>query len=153
MGRPRTCLQLSPTDQTALTRRLVVERDARVRERLQFAERAATGRYTLEELAVFIGRSRSTLQNWLDKFTAGGLTGLLEREAPPGRTSPLADHKVQTQLDAALKSGRLRTAAQVAAWLHDKHGCRRARKSMYYWLRRRDGQGVSRRRRQSKPGR
>lgn len=152
MGRRRTCLQFSPADHNALHRRLAVERDPRLRERLKFAEHAARGDYTLEELAVIIGRSRSTLQNWLDKFAVGGLGGLLERESPPGRCSPVAERRIQTQLEAGLKSGRLRTAAEVAAWLHDTHGCRRSRKSIYYWLRRRNTRPSARRSRQSKTG-
>src|ERR1039458_63865 len=47
-------------------------RDRRTQERLRFALQAATGRHTLEGLAARLGRSRSTIQNWLDKFHAGG---------------------------------------------------------------------------------
>ena len=138
MGRRRTRLEFTPEQRAELRRRSSSERDSRVQERLKFAEHAASGDYTLEELAVKIGRSRSTLQNWLDKFNAGGLAGLLERATPPGRTSPLAESRIQSQLDAGLRSGRLRTAAQVATWLHEQHGHQRARKSIYYWLRRRN---------------
>lgn len=150
MGRRRTRLEFTPEQRAELRRRSSSERDPRLQERLKFAEHAATGDYTLEELAVKIGRSRSTLQNWLEKFSAGGLAGLLERDAPPGRTSPLAEGRIQSQLDAGLRSGRLRTAAQVATWLHEQHGHQRARKSIYYWLRRRNKVATAKRPRSCK---
>ena len=70
----------------------------------------------------------------MDDFTAGGLAQLLEREAPPGKVSPIAKAKVQTQLQAGLKVGKWRTAGQVAAWLKEAHGIERATKSLYYGL-------------------
>jgi transposase len=138
MGRKRTQLQLAAAQQTELTQLLKIQGDRRTRERLEFLQRATSGRHTLEELAQLIGRSRSTLQNWLGKFTTGGLAGLLERDTPPGRISPLAQRTIQGQMETGLRSGRLKTAAQVAAWLREKHGVKRDRKSIYYWLRRRE---------------
>ena len=80
------------------------------------------------------GRARSTIQVWLDDFTEGGFAQLLERKAPPGKSSPVAAPQVQAQLQAGLQAGRWRTAGQVAAWLKETHGIERAAKSLYYWL-------------------
>ena len=103
-------------------------------ERARFALLGATGEYTLEELAGKLGRQRSTLQQWLGKFRAGGLAGLLERDTAPGLASPMATPKVQRQLQAGLQNGRWTSAAHVAAWLKRAHGIQRARKSIYYWF-------------------
>ena len=135
MGRRRTQLALTSAQQAELTDLLKRNDDLRVRERLRFLKHAVSGLHTLEELAGLTGRSRSTIQNWLGKFLAGGLPGLLERDAPPGRESPLAHPRIQKQLAAARKSGRVKTAADVVAWLEKQHGLKRARKSVYYWLR------------------
>jgi transposase len=108
--------------------------DPRVVERVGFALLGATGQLTMEELAEKVGRRRSTLQTWLAKFQAGGLTGLLERDASPGITSPLGAARVQQQLQAGLKAGRWTSAAHVAAWLKEAHGITRSRKSIYYWF-------------------
>ena len=108
--------------------------DARDKERLQVVLWATSGQHSLEALATLAGRARSTIQIWLDDFTEGGLTKLLEREAPPGKPSPVAQPKVQEQLQAGLKAGRWRTAGQMAAWLKETHGIKRASKSLYYWL-------------------
>src|ERR1035437_2649707 len=48
--------------------------------------------------------------------------------------APLAEAKVQAQLQAGLQAGRWRTAGQVAAWLKETHGIERVAKSLYYWL-------------------
>lgn len=134
MGRRRTRLQLSEAEQAQARRHWRSRSDPRERERARFALEAASGKYTLDELAERLGRSRSTLQNWLVKFAAGGLTGLLERDTAPGLASPIADEKVQRLLIGGLKDGRWRSAAHVAAWLEEEHGIRRSRKSIYYWF-------------------
>lgn len=135
MGRKRTQLNLSVAESAELTELLKQNDDLRMHERLRFVKHAASGRHTMEELAGLTGRSRSTIQNWLGKFLTGGLRGLLERDAPPGRESPLAHPRIQKQLAAARKSGRIKTAADAVAWLEKQHGVKRARKSVYYWLR------------------
>ena len=104
--------------------------DARDKERLQVVLGATSGQHSLQALVELTGRARSTIQIWLDDFTEGGLTKLFEREAPPGKPSPVAAPKIQEQLQA----GHWRTAGQVAAWLKETHGIERAAKSLYYWL-------------------
>ncbi len=134
MGRKRTHLKLSTAERAEIRRLFHNAKDKRGRERLQVARWAATGRYTLEDLARLSGRVRATIQNWLEKFHSGGVGGLLARDTPPGAVSPIAAAGIQDQLRAGWKSGRWRSASQVAAWLKETHGVTRARKSVYYWL-------------------
>ena len=134
MGRKRTHLELNATERAAAQRLLHTSPDRRAAERLRFALLAATGQHTLEDLARMLGRSRSTIQNWLGKFAAGGVEELLERDTSPGLASPVAMPKVQRQLQAGLKAGRWTSAAAVAAWLEESHGITRSRKSIYYWF-------------------
>lgn len=135
MGRNRTRLDLTSAQLGKIQRLLESARDTRLRERLQFVLHAATGRNTLEDLARHAGRSRSTIQNWLEKLEAGGVAGLLDRDAAPGMVSPLAGMTIQVQLEAGVKSGRWKSAAEIAAWLKQEHGIERSRKSIYYWIR------------------
>ena len=134
MGRHRTRLDLTPAQLSKLQRQLQVTHDPRQTERLQFVLGAATGGSTLEDLARQAGRSRSTIQNWLGKLEIGGVTGLLERDAPPGMASPLASKTIQSQFEAGLKSDRWKSAGEIAAWLKQEHGIERSRKSIYYWI-------------------
>ena len=134
MARKRTKLTMSAPELAQLKQSIRAATDRRAKERLQVILWATSGQQTLEDLARLAGRARSTIQIWLDDFTAGGLSQLLERQAPPGKSSPVAAPKVQEQLRAGLKTGRWRTAGQVAAWLQEQHGIQRAAKSLYYWL-------------------
>jgi transposase len=134
MARKRTKLAMSETAAVQLKNQIRSATDPRDKERLQVVLWATRGQHSLDELARLAGRARSTIQIWLDHFTAGGLAKLLERETPPGKTSPVAAAPVQAQLQAGLKAGHWRTAGQVAAWLQEAHGIKRATKSLYYWL-------------------
>lgn len=134
MGRHRTRLNLAPAQLRGIRQLHQTTRDDRVKERLRFALLAATGRETLEGLAERLGRSRSTIQNWLGKLEHGGLAALLDRDTPPGMVSPVASRAIQAQLKAGVKSGQWRSAAEIAAWLKREHGVERSRKSIYYWI-------------------
>ena len=147
MGRKRTHLELSAAERAMLHRLLRTATDSRTRERAQWALWASTGEHTLEDLARKIGRARATIQNWLDKFSAGGVGGLLERDTPPGSSSPVGSPEVQAELRAGWRGGRWSSAAAVAVWLAEAHGIKRSRKSLYYWLERLGRRGSGPRRR------
>lgn len=134
MGRPKLKLVLNAAQRTELQAALKANTDPRERDRLQTIQLAATGRHTHEEIARLLGRARSTVQLWLDYYDAGGLARLLERKSAPGKASELQSPEVQAQLQAGLKAGSWRTAAQIAAWLAQTHGIKRAAGSLYYWL-------------------
>ncbi len=134
MGRKRTKLTMAEAEAAQIKVQIRAATNPRDKERLQVVIWATSGQHTLAELALLAGRARSTIQVWLDDFTDGGVARLLEREAPPGKPSLVAEAKVQTQLKAGLKAGQWRTAGQVAAWLKETHGIQRATKSLYYWL-------------------
>lgn len=134
MARKKTKLAVSAEQRAQLQQQLRTVTDPRAKERLQVALWATSGQQTLADLARLAGRARSTIQIWLDNFAVGGVVRLLERRAPPGAVSPVAQAEVQAQLRAGLQEGRWRTAGQVAAWLKETHGIPRAAKSLYYWL-------------------
>jgi transposase len=134
MGRPKLKLAISAAQRGELRDAFKANTDARQRDRLQAIQLASTGRHTHEEIAHLLGRARSTIQLWLDQYEAGGLARLLERKPAPGKSSELQRPEVQAQLQAGLKTGRWRTAAQIAAWLAQTHGIKRVAGSLYYWL-------------------
>ena len=114
--------------------------------------------HTHKEIAALIGRARSTIQEWINAYEAGGLAGLLARKKAPGKPSPIADPALQAQIRAGLRGGRWRTASHLATWLRQTHGIQRVARSMYYWLAKnrpvpRDGSSVARRRRSGRTGR
>ncbi len=134
MGRKRTRLILSTAQRVELRQRWRAAKDAREKERIRLVLWAARGEYTLEDLARRAGRVRATVQTWLKKFHEGGLSALLDRDTPPGLISPVAAPDIQAELRVGLETGRWRSAGEVAAWLKEAHGIKRATKSLYYWL-------------------
>ena len=134
MARPNLKLTVSPAQKAVLETRFKAADDVRQRQRLQAILLATTGQHGYRDIAQIVGCATSTFALWLNKYLAGGLEELLRRETPAGLTSPIGDQKVQQELQAGLKAGRWRTAGQVAAWLQEAHGIKRAAKSMYRWL-------------------
>lgn len=134
MGRPKLKLVVTSAQREALRAACKETTDPRLRDRLQAIQLAQTGQHTHEEIAELLGRARSTIQLWLDYYEAGDLPRLLERHAAPGQPSELQRPEVQAELQAGLQQGRWRTAGQIAAWLKQTHGIKRAAGSLYYWL-------------------
>src|SRR5450631_2105408 len=134
MGRPKLKLVISAAQLDELRDALKEYTEPRLRDRLQAIQLATTGRHTHDEIAQLLGRARSTIQVWLDRYEAGLLPRLLARKAAPGKTSELQRPAIQEQLQAGLQTGRWRTAAQIATWLAETHGIKRAAGSLYYWL-------------------
>lgn len=46
-----------------------------------------------------------TIQNWIARLEGRGLRGLLSRDNPPRKCSPLGDRKVQMETAARIKFG------------------------------------------------
>ena len=134
--RPRARFKLTVQSavKAELEKRFKTTDDVRQRQRLQAVLLATTGRHGYRDIARIVGCATSTFALWLNRFLAGGIEGLLRRESPPGLSSPLAEPPMQQQLKEGLKVGRWRTAEQVAAWLWEAHGIKRAAKSLYRWL-------------------
>lgn len=110
MGRKCTKIQIGCDQRAQLRENVLASTNLRDKERLQVILWATTGKYTLEELGQLSCRARSTIQIWLDKFEAGGVAGLLERDAPPGATSPLGTAVLRTELRKGLRHEPSRTA-------------------------------------------
>ncbi len=134
MGRRPKPLKLSPEIRQALRDQLRSITDPRDQERLIAILRAVSGSHSLDELARLAQRSRSTLQNWITKWSRGGVSELLRRETPPGKQSPLSDARLHKEIMDGWRSGRWKSAQEVADWLQNEHGIQRSRKSIYYWL-------------------
>ena len=134
MARPNLKLSVPPDRKAGLEARFKAADDVRQRQRLQAVLLATTGQHGYRDIARIVGCSPSTFALWLKKYLAGGVEELLRRESPPGLSSPLGTPQVQAELQAGLQAGRWRTAGQVAAWLWEAHGIKRAAKSVYRWL-------------------
>lgn len=135
MGRRRTRVELTGGDRHLIWRILRTgPTKPRDQVRLRLLQLGAAGRWTLDDLARKLGKSRATVQTWLKKYRNGGVLGLLRRRKSPGSTSPIRRLGVLRELRSGMAGGRWRSAREAAEWLWTVHGIRRARKSIYYWL-------------------
>src|SRR5919108_618748 len=104
----RTRRNLDPHGQAAqVLQQLKREPAGWRRERLLAVKLGLEGEFDLEEIAAYLGRARSCIQGWLDRFRRGGLAALLE---PPrrgqGPASPLSAELAQA-LGQKLAAGPL----------------------------------------------
>jgi transposase len=92
------------------------------RERLLAVKLGLEGQLDLEEIAAHLGRARSCIQGWLDRFRCGGLDALLQ---PPkrgqGPASQLSPELAQA-LRQKLAAGEFRRAADAQRWLLEEGG-------------------------------
>lgn len=134
MARPKLKITLHETTRWEVEKRYRNTRDAREKERLLALRLACDGQHSFDDIAQELGRARSCIQRWLDRFSQGGIDALVERKKAPGKTSPLCDEKILEGLKEGLRLGRWRSAPQICAWLKTQHGINFLPKSLYYWL-------------------
>lgn len=134
MARPHFKLVISAEQRAELERAFRGSQDVQQRSRLQAVWLATRGDVGWRDVAQMVGCAVSTLQVWIGKYLAGGLSELLARKRAPGKPSPMQAPAVQAQLRAGLAKGTWRTAGQVQHWLAQVHGIRLAERSVYYWL-------------------
>jgi transposase len=118
MGRQRT--SIAGIDTKKLDQQLRRTKDARLKERLSVLKMASTGLYTLQMMAQAVGRARSVVQQWLDKFDQGGIDAMLERKKPTRRKPRIAE-KICAQIDEHLRQGTWRSAGEMQRWLKQTH--------------------------------
>jgi len=120
-GRPRIKISATDAVKAKIGRRIKKESNALLRDRLRAVQLAFDGSRRYENIARQIGRARSSVQLWIEAFTAEGLKGLLRRKKAPGKISALQEAKVQADIAKACE-GRWRTGPQFAAWIKEEHG-------------------------------
>jgi transposase len=99
-------------------------------ERLLAIKWGLEGGVTLEQVADRLGRARSCIQRWYDRFRYRGLASLLRRDQAPGRPNRLSP-ELRARLRQQLKAGRFRRAADVRQWLKAEAGVELGLKSVH----------------------
>lgn len=135
MGRKPSKLTSTTAQRADLQTRLNSRLNAGSRQKIRAVLLAMNGECSLDEIARITGRARSTIQLWLKRYEDGGTALLLKRKDVLKSSSPIAAEGMQHQLKEGLRKGQWSSAAEIARWLQDVHGIKRARKSIYYWMR------------------
>jgi transposase len=104
------------------------------RERLLAVKLGLEGELGLEEIAAHLGRARSCIQGWLDRFRRGGLEALLQPprrgQGPASQLSPDLAHALGQKLAA----GAFRRAADAQRWLLEAGGLQVKLVTVYKYL-------------------
>ena len=131
MSRKRTEIISPDKDKVeALLRTVTYARD---KERLIVARMAMSGQHTLAIMAQTVGRARSCIQTWLERFEKHGVDGLLQRLSAPG-AEPSLNAAVQAELVEKLRTGAWRTGEEMRRWLRVSHGIDLGLGGCYYWM-------------------
>ena len=121
MSRPLTIFIIDTADELKQLR--PAQQNATLKERIQALfllknERAKT----LQDLADFLGRSRSTIESWLALYRQKGLLGLLAWNYPGGQP-PAIPKPVLTELCEKLKQPQgFKSYGELQQWLQENIG-------------------------------
>jgi transposase len=106
------------------------------RERLLAVKFGLEGQLGLYAIGERLGRPRSVIQDWFDRFRQGGLERLLDKRRGPGTPSRLTAEAAQA-LREKLAAGGWRRAADARRWLAEAHGIEVGLGGMYKYLKKR----------------
>ena len=120
MGRKRQKLDLH-NQGLDVVERLKHEPAGTMRERLLVVSFGLKGELSLSQIAERVGRSRATIQTWLDNYRQGGINGLLPSKAPRGFASALHED-AKKALRKKLAKGSFRRAEDARIWLSKRFG-------------------------------
>ena len=132
MSRPRAPIDHAKESQSVL-QGLKKEPPGWKRERLLALKLGLEGEASLEQIANAVGRARSTIQIWLDRYREGGLGRLMEVNRGKGPASELSEEAAR-DLQAGLAAGRWRTARQVREFLAKEHALKASLSAVYKYL-------------------
>src|SRR6266536_495970 len=134
-GRKLTVSWAATEDAASMYARYRRERRADVRPRLHGLWLVRTGK-TTREVAEVLGVDERTVQRWLGWYRAGGLAPLEGRHAQ-GRGAPsFLTSEQHAALAEEVATGRVRTAAEIRAWVQEQWGVGYTEGGMYALLKR-----------------
>ena len=105
------------------------------RERLLAVKFGLEGELDLYAIGERLGRPRSLIQDWLDRFRQGGLERLLDKRRGQGTPSRLTAEAAQA-LSQRLAAGGWRRAVNAQRWLAETHGIEVGLGAVYKYLKR-----------------
>lgn len=94
---------------------------------------------TVAEIAILLGRHRTTVQRWLQQYRQGGLQKLLEEKKSPGRGQlmpPVIVERLQTELN---QPEGFQSYKEIQKWLWTCHNLKVSYRTVHQWVRYRLG--------------
>ena len=92
-------------------------------ERIQALYLLKTGQVqTVQNLAIIIGRHRTTIQGWLRRYRQGGICSMLEMGKSSGRPSLVPDWAIERLSEELNSSKAFSSYGEVQDWLEEELG-------------------------------
>lgn len=126
-------LPLTAQQRAELIRRYKAEKNVRLRDRIHCVLLKADGR-TNREVAALLLTSEHTVNDWLDRYDAGGLDALCAWQV--GGSDPHLTPEQAERLKAEMDRNSFQSAKQVCAWVEAQWGVSYSERGMRGLLRR-----------------
>ncbi|MEM6911404.1 MAG: IS630 family transposase, partial [Verrucomicrobiota bacterium] len=133
MGRPRAKLDVLG-EAERLKQELRKQKAGIVRERMQAVTLGLEGELSLPEIAAQLGRSRATIQNWLNTYREKGVAGLRESGHHRAGRKAALDERGWKQFRKKLNRGSFRTVRQAQQWVEQQLRVQRSEETVRRWM-------------------
>lgn len=111
---------------------LIQQKTGIKKERVQLLYLLKTKQATTVTVAAkIIGRNRVTVQDWMSKYRAGGIEGLLERKTSSGRPKVVPDWAETTLAKQLEQTDGFNSYQEIQAWMNQNLGLEIKYKTLY----------------------
>jgi transposase len=119
-----------------LEQQLKNSRTASHKERLQMLWWLKTGQVTQHQtLAERLGRDRSTVTRWLQKYRQGGLSELLALKSAPGKSPHLSSEALARLQERLRQPPGFKSYGEIVEWLNQTYQLNLTYPTVYNWVR------------------
>jgi transposase len=118
-----------------LEQQLKNSRTASQKERLQMLWWLKTGQVTQHQtVAERLGRDRSTVTRWLQKYRQGGLSELLALKSAPGKSPHLSPEALERLQERWRQPPGFKSYGEIVEWLNQTYQLNLTYPTVYNWV-------------------
>ncbi len=90
---------------------------------------------TIQELALHLGRNRTTCQRWLRRYRQGGVSELLEQQVRSGRKPEIPQWGIQALRKRLQEPEGFHSYGEIQEWLQQEYSIEASYKAVYATVR------------------
>ena len=121
MSRPSTTYIVETTEE--LKQLMQAQKKPKIKERLQALYLLKSGcATTLQEVANCLGRSKTTIENWLTLYRKSGVLGVVAWNYRGGRPPAISEPLLAALREQLNKPQGFKSYGEIQQWLHEQYG-------------------------------
>ena len=121
MSRPSTTYLVETAEE--LKQLMQAQKKPKIKERLQALYLLKSGCVTtLQEVANCLGRSKTTIENWLTLYRKSGVLGVVAWNYKGGRPSAISEPLLTALREQLSKPQGFKSYGEIQQWLHEQYG-------------------------------